>query len=59
MKIIVVSHVAGYAGPNTEELTDENRIAIESGGGKVLTTSARFCRGKSRHQEEDGNIPAE
>jgi hypothetical protein len=43
MKIIVVSHVAGYAGPNTQELTDENRIAIETGDGKVLTTSHGFA----------------
>jgi hypothetical protein len=43
MEVIVVSHVAGYAGPNTQELTDENRKAIESGGGKILTTQHGFA----------------
>jgi hypothetical protein len=41
--VIVVSHVAGYAGPNTQELTDENRVTIESGGGKILTTQHGFA----------------
>lgn len=43
MEVIVVSHAAGYAGPNTQELTDENREAIEAGGGKVLTTQHGFA----------------
>lgn len=43
LKVIVVSHVAGYAGPNTQELTDENRAVIESGGGKILTAQHGFA----------------
>ena len=43
MKVIVVSHVAGYAGPNTQELTDENRTQIEVGGGKILTAQHGFA----------------
>lgn len=43
MEVIVVSHAAGYAGPNTQELTDENRKIIESGGGKILTTQHGFA----------------
>jgi hypothetical protein len=43
MKVIVVSHVAGYAAPNTQELTDENRALIESGGGQILTAQHGFA----------------
>ncbi|MDP2966703.1 MAG: pyruvate kinase alpha/beta domain-containing protein [Pelolinea sp.] len=43
MEVIVISHVAGYAGPNTQELTDENRKVIETGGGKILTTQHGFA----------------
>jgi uncharacterized protein len=43
MKVIVVGHVAGYAGPNTQELEEENRLAIERAGGKILTTQHSFA----------------
>ena len=43
MKVIVVSHVSGYAEPNTQELTKENRTVIESGGGKILTAQHGFA----------------
>ena len=43
LKVIVVSHVAGYAVPNTQELTDENRTVIESGDGKILTAQHGFA----------------
>ncbi len=42
-QVIVVSHVSGYAGPNTQELTDENRALIEAGGGKILTAQHSFA----------------
>jgi uncharacterized protein len=42
-EIIVVSHAAGYAGPNTQELTQENRKEIETGGGKILTAQHGFA----------------
>jgi hypothetical protein len=35
--VIVVTHSAGSAGPNTQELTEENRAAIEAAGAKILT----------------------
>ena len=37
MKVVVVSHVTGMREPNLQELTDENRLKIESKGGIVLT----------------------
>jgi hypothetical protein len=43
IEVIVITHVAGYAGPNTQELNDENRKTIESGGGKILTTQHGFA----------------
>ena len=42
MKVIVVSHVSGYAGANTQELEEENRNAIEAAGGVILTTQHSF-----------------
>jgi uncharacterized protein len=42
MKVIVVTHVSGYAGANTQELEEENRLAIEMAGGKILTTQHAF-----------------
>jgi len=41
-KVIAVTHVAGFGGPNTQELTDENRKKIEANGGIVLTTAHAF-----------------
>lgn len=36
-EVIVVTHVAGFRGPNTQELTEENRAAIEAAGATILT----------------------
>jgi hypothetical protein len=36
-QVIVVSHSTGFAMPNTQELTPENRAAIQTGGGQILT----------------------
>jgi len=41
-KIVIVSHVTGFLGPDTQELTEENRKVIESKGGVVLTTTHLF-----------------
>jgi uncharacterized protein len=38
-KVVVVTHADGYGGPNTQELTPENRKAIEAGKGIILTTT--------------------
>ena len=42
MKIIVVTHVTGMREPNVQELTDENRQKIESGGGLIITAAHAF-----------------
>jgi hypothetical protein len=36
-KVIVVTHSTGFREPNLQELSDENRQAIEAAGGHVLT----------------------
>jgi hypothetical protein len=36
--LVLVSHSAGFKAPNTQELTEENRAAIEASGGRILTT---------------------
>ena len=41
-KVIVVTHVAGFLEPNTQELTPENRKAIEAGKGIILTAAHVF-----------------
>jgi uncharacterized protein len=38
-KIVVVTHVGGFAEPNMQELTPENRKTIEDGKGIILTTT--------------------
>jgi hypothetical protein len=35
--VVVVTHATGFGGPNVQELTDENRAAIEAAGAKILT----------------------
>jgi hypothetical protein len=35
--VVVVTHAAGFGGPNTQELTPENRAAIEAAGARILT----------------------
>lgn len=41
-EVIVVTHSAGFAAPNTQELTAENRAAIESAGARILTGQHAF-----------------
>jgi hypothetical protein len=40
--VVVVSHCAGFAEPNTQQLTDENRATIEAAGARVLTCQHAF-----------------
>ena len=40
--VVVVTHSAGFKESNAQELTDENRAAIESAGGKILTCQHAF-----------------
>jgi len=42
LKVIVVTHVAGFGDANTQEFTDANRKLVESKGGIVLTTAHAF-----------------
>jgi hypothetical protein len=42
VRIIAVTHVAGFAAPNTQELSDENRLALEEKGITVFTGQHAF-----------------
>jgi hypothetical protein len=42
MKVVAVTHSAGFRGPNTQELTEENRQKITRHGGVILTTTHLF-----------------
>lgn len=42
LKVVAVTHVTGFRGPNTQECTDENRRLVESKGGVVLTAAHSF-----------------
>jgi hypothetical protein len=42
MKVVAVTHSAGFHGANTQELTGENRAKIEKGGGTILTATHLF-----------------
>ncbi|MBA7663800.1 hypothetical protein ES703_71848 [subsurface metagenome] len=42
LSVIVVTHVTGMRGPNTQEFTEENRKMVESRGGIVFTTTHLF-----------------
>ena len=35
--VVVVTHATGFRGPNVQELTEENRAAIEAAGAQILT----------------------
>jgi len=40
--VVVVTHSTGFKEPDFQELTDENRAAIEVAGGKILTCQHTF-----------------
>jgi len=40
--LVVVSHSTGFSERNVQQLTDENRAAIEAGGGTILTCQHAF-----------------
>jgi hypothetical protein len=42
IKVIAVTHATGWKAPNTQELTEENRLKIMAGGGAILTTTHLF-----------------
>lgn len=43
MRVIVVSHCAGFREPNTQEFSDENRRKAEANGATVLTATHAFA----------------
>lgn len=42
LRVIVVTHSAGFREPNTQEFTEENRKMVESKGGIILTAAHAF-----------------
>ena len=42
-KVIVVTHVTGFIGPDKQEFADESKKLVESKGGIVLTTTHAFA----------------
>jgi hypothetical protein len=40
--VVVVTHITGFSEPNVQELTEENRAAIEAHGAKLLTCQHAF-----------------
>jgi len=42
MKIVVVTHTAGFREPNVQQFTEENRKIVEGKGGIILTTAHAF-----------------
>ena len=42
LRIVVVTHVPGMRGPNTQEFTEEGRQIVESRGGIVFTSTHLF-----------------
>ncbi len=43
MKVVAVSHYAGFVEPDTQEFTEENRQKVVEKGGTVLTTMHAFA----------------
>jgi uncharacterized protein len=41
-RVVVVTHVAGMRGPNTQEFTEENRKIVEEKGGIIVTAAHVF-----------------
>lgn len=42
LRVIAVTHFAGYRGPDSQEFTEKNREIVESKGGTILTTTHTF-----------------
>ena len=55
MRVIVVTHSAGFMEPNTQEFTDDNKKIVQSKGGIILTAAHAFG-GLSRSLRQ-GDIP--
>lgn len=55
LKVIIVSHVTGFTGPDIQEFTEENRNFVESKGGIILT-AAHAMAGLSRAMRSKHNM---
>ncbi len=55
LRVIVVTHCAGFREPDTQEFTEENRRIVESKGGVMLTTAHAF--GGISRAFRQGDIP--
>lgn len=42
LDVIAVTHSTGFRGPDAQELTDENRVAIVAAGAQILTCTHAF-----------------
>ncbi|MFC1983763.1 pyruvate kinase alpha/beta domain-containing protein [Chloroflexota bacterium] len=42
LRVIVVTHTAGFREPNAQQFTEENRKIVESKGGTIFTTAHAF-----------------
>ncbi len=54
-RVIIVTHVAGFAGPDTQEFIEENRKLVEEKGGIILTAAHPFA-GLSRAMRSKHNM---
>ena len=57
LRVIVVSHSAGFSEPNVQRFTEENKRAVESKGGTVHTATHAFA-GVSRALRNKTNTAA-
>ena len=57
LKVIIVTHVAGFREPNTQEFTEENHKIVASKGATILTTAHAFG-GVHRSLTTGGGHPA-
>jgi uncharacterized protein len=55
LKVIIVTHTAGFKEPNTQEFTDASRKIVESKGGIMLVTTHAF--GGTSRAFRQGDIP--
>ena len=54
LRVIAISHAAGFREPNAQEFTEENRKIFEGKGGIILTTTHTFA-GISRAVRQEFN----
>ncbi len=55
LKIIIVTHVSGFAGPDTQEFTEKNKKFVQEKGGIMLTAAHAFA-GLSRAMRSKHNM---